>query len=151
MGQALMAAFQSISDLDSSFLLQSYHCYFVGPVQAKMDIIYNVDRVKVGSNFCSLLVKAIQSSRVAFHCLVSFQKSGMETRDLDFCTMPMPDFPKPPNSSADTDNIGGQKHKEDIKGMHLLPLMKDFIASDIFECKNITSALQALPSKSQFM
>ena len=37
MGQALVAASLCVHDLHPSFTIHSYHCYFVGPMQATPD------------------------------------------------------------------------------------------------------------------
>ena len=123
MGQALVAAHLSISDLDPTFLLQSYHCYFVGPMQLDDDIIYNVDRVKIGSNFLSLSVKATQSSKVKFHCLVSFKRPGVVSSELDYNSKPMPPVPKP---STGTTTGSGSNVEE------LIPLSFDYVAADVY-------------------
>ena len=73
-GQALMAASMSVHDLNPSFLLHSFHCYFIGPMRTTPEVIYRVTQVKEGKNFCSVSVVAVQSDKVCFHCLVSFQK-----------------------------------------------------------------------------
>ena len=95
MGQALMAAADCISEFHSSFLLQSYHCYFVGPMQMTPDVIYKVNRVKDGNSFCSVSVQAIQNGKVCFHCLASFHKPEEVRADLDFYGQPMPVIAKP--------------------------------------------------------
>ena len=94
--QSLLAAYQSISDLNSNFVLHSLHCYYIGPLQKGSDIIYRVDRVKVGVNFISLLVKAMQSSKIKFHCMVSFKQPGPSSGVFDYCTKEMPNVPRPP-------------------------------------------------------
>ena len=94
-GQALMSAWLCVSNLDPSFLLHSFHCYFVGPTQATSDVIYKVARVKDGNNFCSVSVTAVQNSKVSFHCLVSFQKPVAMVTELEHCGYAMPALPHP--------------------------------------------------------
>ena len=101
--QALMAATKSISDLDSSFLLHSIHCYFVGPTQASSDLVYKVERIKDGKTFCSVSVQAVQRGRVTFHCLASFQKNENVDVDsvLDYTRHPMPVVPHPDDEQVE--------------------------------------------------
>ena len=101
-GQALMSAWLCVSNLDPSFLLHSFHCYFVGPTQATSDVIYKVARVKDGNNFCSVSVTAVQNSKVSFHCLVSFQKPVAMVTELEHCGYPMPALPHPDDPFPDT-------------------------------------------------
>lgn len=97
MGQALVAASMCVHDLHPSFLIHSYHCYFVGPMQASPDweVRYMVTRVKDGTNFCSVSVGAVQRAKVCFHCLVSFQKPEAVKADLKHTGRPMPIVPHP--------------------------------------------------------
>lgn len=95
MGQALKAACLSMSALDSSFLLQSLHCYFIGPLQTSPDVVYKTKHVKVGNNFCTVVVSAIQNSRVGFYCMVSFQREQPGGHEIDYCTKEMPKVPRP--------------------------------------------------------
>ena len=114
MGQALKAAFHSMLDLDPSFVLQSYHCYFTRRVEVTSDIFYKVEHVKVGSNFCSLVVKGIQDGGVVFHCLVSFHKSGLASHELDYCTQEMPVVSKPTTFIADVQNQNDGSNSMDL-------------------------------------
>ena len=95
MGQALMSAWKCVSELNSSFLLHSFHCYFVGPMKVAPDVIYRVTRVKDGNNFCSLSVVAVQDTKVCFHCLASFQKPADVKADVNYSRHPMPKVPHP--------------------------------------------------------
>ena len=97
-----MSAWLCVSNLDTSFLLHSFHCYFVGPTQATSDVIYKVARVKDGNNFCSVSVTAVQNSKVSFHCLVSFQKPVAMVTGLEHCGYPMPALPHPDDLTPDT-------------------------------------------------
>ena len=97
-GLALMAATKCVMDRDSSFLLQSFHCYFVGPMQANPEVIYAVNRAKDGKNFCSVSVEAVQSGKICFLCLVSFQKPQATKTELNYSSFSMPAVPKPDDS-----------------------------------------------------
>ena len=93
MGQALIAASKSVSEINSDFLLHSFHCYFVGPTQSVPAVTYKVDHAKDGKNFCSLSVRALQGDKVNFHCMASFYKH--EGSVVTHEGRPMPDVPKP--------------------------------------------------------
>ena len=99
--QALVSATKSISDLDSSFVLHSIHCYFVGPTQASSEVVYKVERIKDGKTFCSVSVQAVQRGRVTFHCLASFQKNENLGVELDYTRHPMPVVPHPDDEQVD--------------------------------------------------
>ena len=103
MGQALMSAWMCVSELDRSFLLHSFHCYFVGPMQATPEVTYKVTRVKDGKNFCSVSVAAVQKAKVCFHCLVSFEKSEGVKSELNHCAHTMPLVPRPHDESVPAD------------------------------------------------
>ena len=120
MGQALMAAADCVSEFHSSFLLQSYHCYFVGPMQTTPDVTYKVNRVKDGNNFCSVFVQAIQNGKVCFHCLASFHKPEEVKADLDFYGQPMPVVPKPDKSQVISELPDSDKFTIDFKKLLLL-------------------------------
>lgn len=100
MGQALMAASKCVYDLDPSFLLHSFHCYFVGPMQTAPEVIFKVTRIKDGTNFCSVSVGAVQNDKVCFHCLVSFQKPESVRAKLEYCSHLMPVVPHPKDTVA---------------------------------------------------
>ena len=89
-GMALVAACRNVHDLDPSFLLQSFHCYFVGPTQTSPEVIFTISRVKEGKNFCSVSVVAVQGDKVCFHCLVSFQKPEPVRAELKYSAHSMP-------------------------------------------------------------
>ncbi len=121
MGQALKAAHLSMSRLSSSFLIQSYHCYFIGPVQSSPEVIYKVDHLKIGTSFCTVLVNGIQNSRIKFHCMVSFQKTGTETHEIDYCTRTMPVVPKP----VEADTLQSRQENVSEGKYRLLNVTKD--------------------------
>ena len=98
---SLLAAYQSISDLNSNFALHSFHCYFIGPLQKGSEIIYRIDLVKVGVNFISLLVNAVQNSKIKFHCTVLFKQPGPSSGVFDCCPKEMPNVPRPPAMEGD--------------------------------------------------
>ena len=129
-GQAVTAAFNSIQDLDSAFLLHSVHCYFVNPTQYDRDIFYKVQRIKEGKSFCSLTVEASQGNgdgdgdgRVTFKCMISFDKPEPPgtTSVLDFTTkhiMPVVRHPERPSATVDSDRQCLIHFEKLIYGIH---------------------------------
>ena len=120
---SLLAAYQSISDLNSNFVLHSFHCYFIGPLQKGSEIIYRIDLVKVSVNFISLLVKAVQNSKIKFHCMVLFKQTGPSSGVYDYCTKEMPNVPRPPAM------------KGDYLDKSLFPVHFDFAALEVYGIK----------------
>ena len=146
MGQALKAAFLSMSDLNSSFVIQSYHCYFVGPMQPSPDVIYKVEHVKLGNSFCSVVISGIQNSRVGFHCMVSFQRLGSESHDLDYCTREMPDVPLPQEPSAEIENSEARREVQPKSKFRLVQLSKlENRPLDIYMCLQRNPWIPAKP------
>ena len=127
MGQALKVAYLSMADLASSFVLQSLHCYFISPLQTSPDIVYKAEHVKIGSNFRTVVVSAIQNSKVGFYCMVSFQREQAGSREIDYCTKEMPEVPRP--------REGGQAGSEDQhKGKFKLVRMVKERVLDVCAC-----------------
>ena len=123
-GQALMSAFQSIQDLDSSFRLHSVHCYFVGPNKYEQDICYKVQRIKEGRSFCSLTVDGTQGDNViTSKFMVSFDKPepGPNSNLFDFASREMPSVPHP-----DSLNLRGDTMESDEEGINLFHFSKYF-------------------------
>ena len=103
-GQALMAAYRSIKDLDSDFLLNSFHCYFLSPTLHD-EVLYQVRRVKEGRNLCSLTVDASQvNNRINFKCMMSFAKFKPGGNAFDLVPRQMPSVPHP-DKPNDMDGI----------------------------------------------
>ena len=118
-GQALSAATRSMMEVDSNFVLSSFHCYYVSPTIDNHDIVYKVQRLKEGKTFCSLTVAACQvSDRTTFKLMASFDKLGPAGNAFDMETKCMPIVPHPdrPDDPVDSD------YKYLIKG-------KDFFAN----------------------
>lgn len=71
LGQALVAAYQTIDDLHA----HSLHCYFLRGGDMEAPILYDVERTRDGRAFSSRRVMAIQHGRQIFNMSVSFQKT----------------------------------------------------------------------------
>jgi len=97
--QAMTAAEKSLDNAD--FLFHSLHCYFVNPTKPSPDVIYEVERLKDGKNFCSRSVKAWQEGRIVFHALVSLYKAEATSANLSHSSSVMPDVPRPPDNDAE--------------------------------------------------
>ena len=105
-GQALLAATRSMMEVDSNFVLSSFHCYFISPTLYDRDIVYKVQRLKEGKTFCSLTVAACQvSDRTTFKLMASFDKLGPAGNSFDMETKRMPIVPHPdrPDDPVDSD------------------------------------------------
>ncbi|KAJ1916455.1 acyl-CoA thioesterase, partial [Tieghemiomyces parasiticus] len=68
--QALVAATKTVS---KQYVVHSLHSYFILGGDNSMPIIYQVDRVRNGRNFCTRTVSARQKGRTIFTCTCSFQ------------------------------------------------------------------------------
>ena len=102
-----MAAYRSIKDLDSDFLLNSFHCYFLSPTLHDK-ALYQVRRVKEGRNLCSLTVDASQvNNRINFKCMMSFAKLEPGGNAFDLVPRQMPSVPHP-DKPAQPINLDGQ-------------------------------------------
>uniref|UniRef100_A0A915D5E7 Acyl-CoA thioesterase n=1 Tax=Ditylenchus dipsaci TaxID=166011 RepID=A0A915D5E7_9BILA len=71
LAQALSAAYKTVPD---GFLLNSFHCYFIRGGEEKVEIIYEVKRLRNGRNFCIRTVEALQNGKVIHTSEFSFQK-----------------------------------------------------------------------------
>jgi len=87
-GQALVAAGRTV---DADRHVHSLHAYFLRPGDARIPIIYNVDRIRDGKSFATRRVVAIQHGHAIFNMSASFQvyESGPEHQN------PIPDAPDP--------------------------------------------------------
>lgn len=70
LGQALMAAYQTIDDLE----VHSLHAYFLRRGDFNRPIVYQVDRSRDGHSFSSRRVIALQNGEQIFTCAASFQR-----------------------------------------------------------------------------
>ncbi|MEO1029073.1 MAG: acyl-CoA thioesterase II [Pseudomonadota bacterium] len=68
-GQALMAAYQTVEDR----VCHSLHAYFIRPGDPNIPIIYEVDRSRDGRSFTTRRVIAIQHGKQIFNLAASFQ------------------------------------------------------------------------------
>lgn len=75
--QSLLAAFET---LEEGRLCHSLHCYFIHPGDARVPILYDVDRARDGGSFSTRRVIAIQNGRQIFNLAASFQveEEGLE-------------------------------------------------------------------------
>lgn len=149
-GQALASACKCVYDLNPSFLMHSFHCYFVGPMQPSPEVTYRVNRVKDGINFCSLSVVAVQSGKVCFHCLVSFQKPEAVVAKLEYSKYPKPLVPHPQDSvvfselsSTDTITINASKLLLTSKNRWA----EKFSPLEVYLCTNMATAKKKLANK----
>ncbi len=96
-----MSAVESVSDPD--FLLHSFHCYFLSPVQSNADVVYRVDESKDGRIFSSRSLKALQGEKLMFQCLVLFRRGSNMTLFVDHSSQAMPRVPLPDDVTNGTD------------------------------------------------
>jgi acyl-CoA thioesterase-2 len=87
LGQALMAAYQTIDDLE----VHSLHAYFLRRGDFNRPIVYQVDRSRDGHSFSSRRVIAVQNGEQIFTCAASFQRRepGLDHQST------MPEVPAP--------------------------------------------------------
>lgn len=87
-GQALIAAGRTVAVERS---VHSLHAYFIRPGDARVPIVYNVDRIRDGQSFTTRRVVAIQHGEAIFALSASFQlmEQGLEHADE------MPEVPPP--------------------------------------------------------
>jgi acyl-CoA thioesterase II len=87
-GQALIAAGRTVPVERS---VHSLHAYFIRAGDARVPIIYNVDRIRDGQSFSTRRVVAIQHGKLIFALSASFQlpEQGLEHADE------MPEVPPP--------------------------------------------------------
>lgn len=70
LGQSLSAASQTVEEARH---VHSLHGYFLRPGDAKLPVVYSVDRVRDGGSFSTRRVTAIQKGHPIFTCSASFQ------------------------------------------------------------------------------
>ena len=84
---------------DTEFIVSSFHCYFIAPVQPEK-VIYYVNSKKDGRTFCFRSVLAIQNGKVVSQCMLSFQSTSSHisnSNKLFYIKDPMPSVPEPTN------------------------------------------------------
>lgn len=86
LGQALRAASYS-----ADRPVHSLHAYFLSGGDARLPIIYQVEKTRDGQSFLNRIVKAIQNGRLIFQAMVSFvnEEDGLEFQ------VDMPDYALP--------------------------------------------------------
>lgn len=86
-GQALMAAYETVEDR----VCHSLHAYFIRPGDARIPVVYEVDRSRDGGSFTTRRVIAVQNGKQIFNLAASFQvaEEGLEHQS------PMPAHPEP--------------------------------------------------------
>lgn len=92
-GQALCAAAKTLED--QSFLIRSFHCYFLKFVDPSITTYYKVERTRDGRTFCARTVTCLQNEQAAFQCLVLFYKKEEISAQLNHEGCAMPDVPSP--------------------------------------------------------
>ncbi|HYB35801.1 MAG TPA: acyl-CoA thioesterase II [Mycobacterium sp.] len=92
-GQSLVSAVRTV---DPRFLVHSLHGYFLRPGDAKVPIIFLVERLRDGGSFCTRRVNAIQHGETIFSMSASFQtdQSGIEHQDAMPSAPPPDDLPE---------------------------------------------------------
>ena len=92
-GQALLAAYATVEGR----VCHSLHAYFVRPGDARIPILYDVDRARDGSSFTTRRVAAIQDGQQILNLAASFQveEDGPEHQAS------MPDAPEPESLPED--------------------------------------------------
>jgi acyl-CoA thioesterase-2 len=108
-GQALVAACRTVEDVGNR-PPHSLHAYFLLPGDAKVPIIYEVDRIRDGKSFTTRRVIAIQHGHAIFTMAVSYHRAepGLDHQAK------MPDVPKPEDLPSE----------EDLK-QRILPMMPE--------------------------
>ncbi len=149
MAQALVAANTSVTRIHPTFILRSYHCYFLRAMKASPDPVYKVACDSIRNRQCSVLVSAIQSGHVCFRCLVLFEKPGPLNHKLDMCTEAMPEVPTPRQVVEDS------RSKDYYSCKNLFQVVCMFIrdkcgAYDIYECSS-TKTTTGSPNKSRYV
>lgn len=93
-GQAMVAACRTVE----SRLPHSLHCYFIQAGDAKIPIIYQVERLRDGKSYSTRRVTAIQHGKAIVSVMVSFhaeEEGAFDHQDM------MPDVPPPDRFTAD--------------------------------------------------
>ncbi|WP_296179065.1 acyl-CoA thioesterase II [Pseudomonas sp. UBA1879] len=103
LGQSLSAASQTVEDERH---VHSLHGYFLRPGDAKMPVVYQVDRVRDGGSFSTRRVTAIQKGHPIFTCSASFQydEEGFEHQSQ------MPDVVGPENLPCEIELARQREH-----------------------------------------
>jgi len=105
-GQALLAAYATVENR----ICHSLHAYFVRPGDARIPILYDVDRARDGTSFTTRRVAAIQEGQQILNLAASFQvaEDGPEHQAV------MPDAPDPESLPEET--FGPPQRATDIEG-----------------------------------
>jgi acyl-CoA thioesterase-2 len=87
-GQSLVSAVRTV---EPGHLVHSLHGYFIRPGDAKVPIVFIVERLRDGGSFCTRRVNAIQNGETIFSMSASFQtdQEGINHQDA------MPSAPPP--------------------------------------------------------
>ena len=98
LGQSLSAMSQTVEDARH---VHSLHGYFLRPGDARLPVVYQVDRVRDGGSFSTRRVTAIQKGQPIFTSSASFQydENGFEHQN------PMPDVVGPENLPSELEMI----------------------------------------------
>ena len=92
-GQSIAQAIRAVQyRLDSAFVVNSLHCYFVSAAKPDVPTEYTVEKVKDGRSLCLRSVTVRQQGRETLRVLVSLQKPFGDTLSHH---QPMPEVPPP--------------------------------------------------------
>lgn len=92
-GQALRAAAKTLKD--QSFVVRSFHCYFLKFVDPSVSTYYKVENTRDGRTFCARTITCLQNEQATFQCLALFYKKEDISAELIHEGCVMPDVPSP--------------------------------------------------------
>jgi acyl-CoA thioesterase-2 len=109
-GQSLVSAVRTV---EPGHLVHSLHGYFIRPGDAKLPIVFIVERLRDGGSFCTRRVNAIQRGETIFSMSASFQtdQEGIHHQDV-MPAAPPPDGLPGLNSIKVFDDAGFRQFEE---------------------------------------
>jgi len=107
-GQVLAQSLRAASNTVEGRHVHSLHAYFIRAGDARLPVLYEVDRIRDGRSFTTRRIVAIQDGRAIFSMSASFQvdESGFEH------THSMPNVPPPEELEDDLDVVA------ELRGRH---------------------------------
>lgn len=125
LGQSVSAATQTV---DPSRKVHSVHGYFMRPGDARLPIVYQVERQRDGGSFSSRRVTAIQKGKPIFSCSVSFhiEEEGFHHQ------------PSMPEGIEGPENLISE-HELAHQFIHLIPesMRESFLAERAIEIRHV--------------
>ena len=101
-GQVVAQALSSaVKTADPKFIIRSVHCHYIRPVIGDSEVIYHVARLKDGRSISTREVKADQSEKTVFSCLMSLTAEEEEDIGLAHTDHAMPQVHPIPNNETD--------------------------------------------------